>query len=153
MSVILSKPAFGWSTFKLSSCCNNTKKVFQGRLSYIEDIPDKFLTAFKIYLEFEQPVIISCDEEGSSFSILLEEDISVIARRDSTTIIDFDITSFEFIYECLRQFALNLSEWVEWTWTELDPPTQECKEELSNRIKEIKNLLIKRMHCDHKRIT
>lgn len=81
--MVINNPKYGWCDFKLGD--------FNGRASYLTDVPVDLLEAFIDYFERGQGVVVF-DEEGSYFTLILTRynwGIYLIEDRDETVLHDF----------------------------------------------------------------
>lgn len=109
--VTIVEPQNGWSHLTIK---DEEGKLFNGSLSYIQDIYPMFLRAFAIYLREGQQVAISIDEEGTGFTIVLTPYcLDIIEDRSNTPAITrLYIEDREFISQCLTAFNANFDKWI-----------------------------------------
>lgn len=129
---MLSKPDAGWTDV--------TMELFSGRASYVTDVPIDFLDAF-INLYETGNGIITCDEEGSEFIIILSGYCYVtyvIADREELSLYRIETKIKDLANELIADISKHLDEWVKWL-----PNTDEDMNE--NDIKERRRLILSKI--------
>jgi len=112
MQISIGKPVSGWSLLILEDDAGHT---FEGKLSYVDDVLNIFMRAFRVFLESDQPVAIKFNEEGSDYTIVLgdRDKISILSNKgDTQTVQTLNITAKDFIVECLNELEENLPDWM-----------------------------------------
>lgn len=102
---IVSQPKYGWASFNLPK--------FRGKLSYIDNVADTILNACKTYLETEQQVVMTFDEEGSEFHVLIQPYTTfVIHETDRPRLYAYDIDAERLIRQLAIDIESNLEDWI-----------------------------------------
>ena len=109
--VNIAEPQHGWSQLTIK---DDDGKLFNGSLSYIQDVYQMFLHAFAVYLREGIQVAISIDEEGTGFTIVLTPySLDIIEDRgDIPQLTRLYIEDTEFISQCLKAFNANFDKWI-----------------------------------------
>lgn len=102
---IVSQPKYGWASFNLPK--------FRGKLSYIDDVADTILNACKAYFETDQQVVMSFDEEGSEFHVLIQPYTTfVIHETDCPRLYAYNINAEQLIRQLAIDIESNLEDWI-----------------------------------------
>ena len=139
VSVKIAKPKHGWSDITITEDGEETKESFTGIFSYIDDVLEMFLDAFKSYVDHWKGVAITFDEEGSEFTLVIEPfSIMVIADRGKANSgfysHRFYINGEAFILNILSELEENLPEWIDFCYMD----------------KDIDNYYLKRLQCQQR---
>lgn len=125
---------FGWGNFD----CDE----FSGTLSYLKDTPLDLLEAFKTYLEKHISVSIYMDEEGSSWTLVLNHySIYIIAEREKAMLIELAMLPDDFIREILCDIENQIEEAVIWNGCEEDDDLEQREKEITGLLNRCKELL------------
>ena len=113
--ITIAEPFAGWSHITISDSDGAT---FEGRLSYLQNVYLMFIHAFHVYLKEAQQVAISCDEEGSGFTIVITPFcIDIIAdQSDTPTLHRIYIEDIDFIKQCMSEFEKHFDKWVRFAY-------------------------------------
>ena len=113
------EPQNGWSHLTIQ---DYDGKLFNGSLSYIQDVYQMFLHAFAVYLREGVQVAISIDEEGTGYTIVITPfSLDIIEDRGATPqITRLYIEDTEFISQCLKAFDANFDKWIRFCYADED---------------------------------
>jgi hypothetical protein len=90
-----------------------------------------FLSAFKTYIDAEATPVILCDEEGSEFTIVVEEYYThIIVKREDVSLITVEIDRKDFIDAVLKDIENEL----EWFSVEFSSESEDANEILQRKI-------------------
>lgn len=107
---VLEKPNCGWCHFHLEN--------FQGTCSYITDVPGNVLDAILYYLD-HRTASVNMDEEGSKFTVVINEyKTIIIAERADTEIHTIEIDATDLIQRMLYDIKTNLIDFAEFNLDE-----------------------------------
>lgn len=102
---IVSQPKHGWASFSLPKFC--------GKLSYIDDVASIILNTCRTYLETEQQVVMSFDEEGSEFHVLIQPYTTfVIHETNCPKLYAYIINAECLIRQLVIDIESNLENWI-----------------------------------------
>lgn len=134
---MLSRPECGWTDIKLG--------CFEGRGSYLTDIPLELLNSFISSLIYNIPASIFFDEEGSEFILVSYYDKTyiILDRDKKTNLINIEIDFFDLIHEVIYDIESNIFEWVNWYSYKNSSKEELLERELLivSKINELKRLL------------
>ena len=106
----INKPAFGWSGIYIK---DEQGQVFQGSLSYVDNVMYDLLHACQIYLQEDVRTAVEFDEEGTSYVIVIDPlYIRVMVYRDTEYMLRLWVDDDEFIESVCDEFEANLDDWV-----------------------------------------
>ena len=137
---MLSKPNYGWTNINLGS--------FNGRGSYLTDIPLDCLNSFINALKYSLPASIHFDEEGSEFILTADfSGVYIISEREKTELIKIEIQFLDLINEVVKDIEDNFNDWLLWTDYYEEHPLKDNeglkirKNNMENKINILKSML------------
>lgn len=129
---MIKKPAHGWCTFELGD--------FKGTPSYLTDVPMELLSLFLRYFSDGQS-ICDFDEEGSSFSLILNGCSIYIIEEDNQSVLhdfsDFDVSNLAS--ELIKDIEADKEAWIDWLcYDEMSAEERnERRKEIEKKIREL----------------
>ena len=136
---MLSKPCAGWTKVTIGD--------FEGRASYMTDVPMDCLIAFINALEYNIPASVLFDEEGSEFTLVTSVDGTyIISEREEPKLFVINKGFLKLVRELINDIEDNLEDWVLWDYDyEFHNDSEEILNERRNiikkRVKRLKELL------------
>ena len=137
---MFTKPKHGWTDVFIED--------FEGAGSYIwGSLPEDCVHAFIQYLKNNESVELFFDEEGSDFTLFVEnEKVRIVANNYEgfTEEYNFDITGIELAKELAEDIEMYFEEWVTWPpdYGFFEEDEQEEQQKFYDaRYKELKELL------------
>ena len=102
------KPRNGWTEILIVD--------FEGLGSYIQDIPVECMQAFTEGLRNNTPVKLHFDEEGSVFSVVIDENTTKIIAESvyGSEEYTYPLSVLTLAKEVLADMEAYFTEWVEW---------------------------------------
>ncbi len=128
---MLSKPKYGWTTITIED--------WQTEASYLFDVPFEWLRACLNAMEYNIPICLFVDEEGSCCYInSYYNNTYIIIERDETTLHNCRNTDFfDLTYSLITDIKHHFEDWVKWY------PYEESEDDFIRRKKELKRLIDK----------
>ena len=125
---MITNPKNGWCNFKL--------RTFEGKQSYLTDVPVDLLMAFIDY-HAKGCGIAWFDEEGTEFSLVITPySVFIIEEKDTTILHDFSEMKIENIEkELIEDIEKDLYGWINFT-------TDDDLEEVKQHENEIRQKLV-----------
>ena len=121
----LLKPYAGWCQIHIGE--------FHGNASYLTDVPMQFLDSFELFSNNYATPVLSFDEEGSDFIIIVDEYTTyVISERATTKLYKTEVDRRDFIESIIKDIEDNFEEFVRWYIS--DPDTELEEEDLRRRL-------------------
>lgn len=127
--VILTNMSAGWCNFKLND--------FEGRPSYIRDLPIDVINGYIDYIRTGH-CVIEFDEETSWFSLVVcnESEVYIIAHRNELEFYPIDLNANDVLDELFIEIKDNLDDWINWCFC-LGDEKNMYRIELQNKIDDI----------------
>lgn len=127
---ILTNMGAGWCNFKLSD--------FEGRPSYVRDLPIDVINGYIDYIKTGH-CVIEFDEETSWFSLVVcnESEVYIIAHRNGLEFYSIDLNANDVLDELFVEIEDNLDDWINWCFC-LGDEKDMYRIELQNKIDKIK---------------
>ena len=136
---MLSKPCAGWTKVTIGD--------FEGRASYMTDIPMDCLIAFINALEYNIPASVLFDEEGSEFTLVTSVDGTyIISEREEPKLFVINKGFLKLVRELINDIEDNLEDWVLWDYdyefhNDSEGILNERRNIIKKRVKRLKELL------------
>lgn len=136
---MLSKPCAGWTKVTIGD--------FEGRASYMTDVPMDCLIAFINALEYNIPASILFNEEGSEFTLVTSVDGTyIISEREEPKLFVINKGFLKLVRELINDIEDNLEDWVLWDYdyefhNDSEGILNERRNIIKKRIKRLKELL------------
>ena len=136
---MLSKPCAGWTKVTIGD--------FEGRASYMTDIPMDCLIAFINALEYNIPASVLFDEEGSGFTLVTSVDGTyIISEREEPKLFVINKGFLKLVRELINDIEDNLEDWVLWDYdyefhNDSEGILNERRNIIKKRVKRLKELL------------
>lgn len=136
---MLSKPCAGWTKVTIGD--------FEGRASYMTDVPMDCLIAFINALEYNIPASILFNEEGSEFTLVTSVDGTyVISEREESKLFVINKRFSKLARELINDIEDNLEDWVLWDYdyefhNDSEGILNERRNIIKKRVKRLKELL------------
>ena len=136
---MLSKPCAGWTKVTIGD--------FEGRASYMTDIPMDCLIAFINALEYNIPASVLFDEEGSEFTLVTSVDGTyIISEREEPKLFVINKGFLKLVRELIDDIEDNLEDWVLWDYdyefhNDSEGILNERRNIIKKRVKRLKELL------------
>ena len=136
---MLSKPCAGWTKVTIGD--------FEGRASYMTDIPMDCLIAFINALEYNIPASVLFDEEGSGFTLVTSVDGTyIISEREELKLFVINKGFLKLVRELINDIEDNLEDWVLWDYdyefhNDSEGILNERRNIIKKRVKRLKELL------------
>lgn len=136
---MLSKPYAGWTKVTIGD--------FEGRASYLTDVPMDCLIAFINALEYNIPASVLFDEEGAEFTLVTSVDGTyVISEREDSKLFVINKEFLKLVRELINDIENNLEDWVLWGYdyvfhNDSEGILNERRNIIKKRIKRLKELL------------
>ena len=140
----LGRPDCGWSSLHLKDKNGNE---FCGHLSYIDNVPEMLLHTFELFLENRWQIAVSFDEEGTEWTLIIDEYlIKILCERDTVSTHVLFISARELIAKILEDIHRDIDAWSEWdaygdTAEEYKQEAQENKATLLSMLESVKQKL------------
>lgn len=124
---MLSRPKIGWTTITIED--------FTAEGSYLADIPFDWLRACLNGLQYDLPVALFIEEEGSTCTIVTEWIYTyiIIHRDDSPEMRTLPIDRLDIISELVDDFEAYFEDWV----TEFDEKESDDKTARRTELREL----------------
>lgn len=136
---MLSKPCAGWTKVTIGD--------FEGRASYMTDVPMDCLIAFINALEYNIPASVLFDEEGSEFTLVTSVDGTyIISEREEPKLFVINKGFLKLVRELINDIEDNLEDWVLWDYdyefhNDSEGILNERRNIIKKRVKRLKELL------------
>ena len=136
---MLSKPCAGWIKVTIGD--------FEGRASYMTDVPMDCLIAFINALEYNIPASVLFDEEGSEFTLVTSVDGTyIISEREEPKLFVINKGFLKLVRELINDIEDNLEDWVLWDYdyefhNDSEGILNERRNIIKKRVKRLKELL------------
>ena len=136
---MLSKPCAGWTKVTIGD--------FEGRASYMTDVPMDCLIAFINALEYNIPASVLFDEEGSEFTLVTSVDGTyIISEREEPKLFVINKGFLKLVRELINDIEDNLEDWVLWDYdyefhNDSEGILNERRNIIKKRVKKLKELL------------
>ena len=136
---MLSKPCAGWTKVTIGD--------FEGRASYMTDVPMDCLIAFINALEYNIPASVLFDEEGSGFTLVTSVDGTyIISEREELKLFVINKGFLKLVRELINDIEDNLEDWVLWDYdyefhNDSEGILNERRNIIKKRVKRLKELL------------
>lgn len=136
---MLSKPCAGWTKVTIGD--------FEGRASYMTDVPMDCLIAFINALEYNIPASILFNEEGSEFTLVTSVDGTyIISEREEPKLFVINKGFLKLVRELINDIEDNLEDWVLWDYdyefhNDSEGILNERRNIIKKRVKRLKELL------------
>ena len=136
---MLSKPYAGWTKVTIED--------FEGRASYMTDVPMDCLIAFINALEYNIPASVLFDEEGTEFTLVTSTDGTyVISEREESKLFVINKRFSKLARELKNDIEDNLEDWVLWDYdyefhNDSEGILNERRNIIKKRVKRLKELL------------
>lgn len=136
---MLSKPYAGWTKVTIGD--------FEGRASYMTDVPMDCLIAFINALEYNIPASVLFDEEGTEFTLVTSTDGTyVISEREESKLFVINKRFSKLARELINDIEDNLEDWVLWDYdyefhNDSKGILNERRNIIKKRVKRLKELL------------
>lgn len=136
---MLSKPYAGWTKVTIGD--------FEGRASYMTDVPMDCLIAFINALEYNIPASVFFDEEGTEFTLVTSADGTyVISEREESKLFVINKRFSKLAREFINDIEDNLEDWVLWDYdyefhNDSEGVLNERRNIMEKRVKRLKELL------------
>ena len=136
---MLSKPCAGWTKVTIGD--------FEGRASYMTDVPMDCLIAFINALEYNIPVSVLFDEEGSEFTLVTSVDGTyIISEREEPKLFVINKGFLKLVRELINDIEDNLEDWVLWDYdyefhNDSEGILNERRNIIKKQVKRLKELL------------
>ena len=134
---MLSKPRYGWT--------NVTIGEFQGRASYLTDVPMDCLISFINSFKYGIPASVFFDEEGSTFTLVTESynNTYIISEREDTELININKRFLDLAKELIKDIEDNLEDWVFWEdyYDDSEDTLNKRRKLINDRLEKLKELV------------
>lgn len=136
---MLSKPCAGWTKVTIGD--------FEGRASYMTDVPMDCLIAFINAFEYNIPASILFNEEGSEFTLVTSVDGTyIISEREEPKLFVINKGFLKLVRELINDIEDNLEDWVLWDYdyefhNDSEGILNERRNIIKKRVKRLKELL------------
>ena len=134
---MLSKPRFGWTNVTIGN--------FDGRASYLIDVPMDCLISFINSLKYGIPASVFFDEEGTTFTLVTElyNNTYIISERENTELLTIDKSFLDLAKELIKDIEDNLDNWVLWQdyYEESEEDLDKRRSLMNCRLEKLKELV------------